>query len=116
MKFRQLLGPGLAVLGFAALSLAAPSCKAQEVNPDHFTSTGVETYPERGATGSSAASSKKAQAAPEVKQAKVTPPAARGRKATTPSDSSATLTPAAVRERKGVPSAPKKSTTPAPSH
>jgi hypothetical protein len=29
-------------LGLAAMLVSTPSCKAQEVNPDHFTDTGVQ--------------------------------------------------------------------------
>ena len=59
MNLRNLLGPGLAVLGFAALSCCAPSCKAQEVDPDHFALTGVETYPEGNAPAARATKSTK---------------------------------------------------------
>jgi hypothetical protein len=115
MKLRQLLGPGLAVLGFAALSCCAPSCKAQEVNPDHFTLTGVETYAERGTSVAPAVnSSKKLQPAAEANQAKVIAPAVQGRKAPVSGANPATLAPAALRERKASPATPKKSTTPAP--
>src|SRR4029077_4286427 len=38
---------GLGMLGSATLLCCAPSCKAQEMDPDHFTTTGVETFPER---------------------------------------------------------------------
>jgi hypothetical protein len=32
----------VALLGLGAVFILAPACKAQEVNPDHFTATGIE--------------------------------------------------------------------------
>jgi hypothetical protein len=117
MKLRHLLGPGLAVLGFAALSSCAPTCQAQEVDPDQFTLTGVETFPERGASVPSAAkSSSKIQPGLEAKQAKQIAPVVQGRKAPVSSADPATLAPAALHERKASPTTPKKNPTPAPSN
>jgi len=118
MNLRNLLGPGLAVLGFAALSCCAPSCKAQEVDPDHFALTGVETYPGGNAPAARAIkSTKKLQPAAEAKQAKLAQPVVQERKSpSAPAADPAKLAPAALRERKASPSTPKKSATPAPSN
>ncbi len=115
MNLRNLLGPGLAVFGFAALSCCAPSCKAQEVDPDHFTLTGVETYPEGNAPAARAIKSGKKL--PETNQAKLMQPVVQERKTPlAPAADPAKLAPAALRERKASPSTPKKSATPAPSN
>lgn len=117
MKLRNLVGPGLTVLGFAALSCFAPSCKAQEVEPDHFTLTGVETYPERTTSAAAAVkSSKNLQPAREAKQAKLMQPVIQERKTPASGANPAKLAPAAIRYRKTSPSMPKKSATPAPSN
>jgi hypothetical protein len=46
------------LLGMGGALLLAPTCKAQEVNPDHFTDTGVQDVYDPGA----------AKVAPAVKQ------------------------------------------------
>jgi len=68
MLSRKTLVPGLAFFGFAALMCCTPSCKAQEVNPDHFTDKGVETFPER----TQPVVKKKTPTAPDLKQANLT--------------------------------------------
>jgi len=77
MPSRKTLVPGLAFFGFAALLFCTPSCKAQEVNPDHFTDKGVETFPERKQP---AVQKKATQAAPEMTQANLTQPVSLPRK------------------------------------
>ena len=49
MRLGKATVPGLALLGFAFFC-SAPSCKAQEVNPDHFTETGIEPFSEHALT------------------------------------------------------------------
>ncbi len=77
MRLRKTLVPGLAFFGFAALLCCPPSCKAQEVNPDHFTDKGVETFPERTQP---VVLKKAAQAAPEVAQTSLKQPVSVPRK------------------------------------
>lgn len=69
--------PGLALLGFAMLFSSAPPCKAQEVNPDHFTATGVEGFSEQTQPAvkknvHNAQVAQKSAPAPQVKQASLT--------------------------------------------
>src|SRR5215472_5018180 len=76
--------PGLALLGFAPFC-PAPSCKAQEVNPDHFSEIGVEPFSEhaRPAVKSNAQNTQVAQksaTAAQVKEASLTQAVAKPRK------------------------------------
>ena len=42
MKSFSMLKIPMLLLGFGGALLLSPSCKAQEVNPDHFTASGVQ--------------------------------------------------------------------------
>ena len=61
MKSLGMLKFPMMLAGLGAALLLSPACKAQEVNPDHFTDTGVQNVYE-------VASTKPAPAAPKAKQ------------------------------------------------
>ena len=89
MFSRKTLAPGLALFGFAALLCYSPSCKAQEPNPDHFTDSGVETYPERQKKPAVPRKAvQTAQAKQQAKQPDLAPASAKTRKGTRPSSKS----------------------------
>jgi hypothetical protein len=84
MRLGKVTVPGLALLGFA-LFCSAPSCKAQEVNPDHFTETGVEPFSEHARPvakkdGQSAQAAQKNVVTPQMKEASLTEAVAKPRK------------------------------------
>ena len=115
MNLQNALRPGLAVLGFAVLWCFAPSCKAQEVDPDHFTLTGVETYPERTTPVPAVKKSNATQPALAARQAKLAQPVVQERKTQpTPSAQQVKLVQPIVQERKLAANSPEKSQTPAP--
>jgi len=85
--------PALALVGFA-LFCAAPSCKAQEVNPDHFTATGVEPFSEHARpvvkkSVQNAQVATKTAPAPQVKDTSLTQPVGKPRKSASSSKKSA---------------------------
>jgi hypothetical protein len=97
------------LVGFGAALAFSPACKAQEVNPDHFTDTGVQNVYEIGPSKATALKPKPNQSAAQTHKS--------------PVNSSATLQPAAKRtpvsatqpspktvadKRKSAPSTPKK--------
>ena len=109
MKSFRMLKLPLMFVGLGAALALSPTCKAQEVNPDHFTDTGVENVYE---------SAPAQKAAPKPKQ---NPSAAHARSSQT--NSSASLQPVAKRtpvsgtqtgpkavadKRKSAPATPKK--------
>lgn len=96
MRLGKATLPGLALLGFA-LFCSAPSCKAQEVNPDHFTDTGVEPF-----SGNAKSAVKKNQQNAQVAQKSA--PAAQVKEAS--------LTEAVAKPRKSSKTSIKKSSTP----
>lgn len=83
MRPRKVLSPSLALFGFAAILCYSPSCRAQEPNPDHFTDSGVETYPERQQQPAAPRKAvQTAQAKQQAKQLDLTPASAKTRKST----------------------------------
>lgn len=97
MLLGKAIVPGLTLAGFAMLFCSTPSCKAQEVNPDHFTATGVEgffeqTQPVVKKNVHNAQVAQKSAPGPQVKQASLTEavvqprksPKASGKKTATP--------------------------------
>jgi hypothetical protein len=68
---------GLVLFGIAALFCCVPSCQAQDVDPDHFTATGVETFPERSTPTPAAKNRKKARPGSTAAQANPAKPVGR---------------------------------------
>jgi len=82
MFISKAVGPGIALVGLGLFLSFPPACKAQEVSPDHFTDSGVEgvTVPTR-AVPKTIAFKKDNVSQPVAKQARLSEPVARPRKA-----------------------------------
>ena len=63
-------------LGLAAMLLVSTPCKAQEVNPDHFTDTGVQDVYEGAPANVATPVIKQNQSANEVRKHQINSPAA----------------------------------------
>src|SRR5271155_1730669 len=63
-------------VGLAAMLLSTPSCKAQEVSPDHFTDTGVQDVYEGAPAKVAAANVKHNSSATQARTHQINSPAA----------------------------------------
>jgi hypothetical protein len=75
MKSFRMLKLPMMLVGLGAALALSPSCKAQEVSPDHFTDTGVQNVYESAPAQKVAPKPKQSQSAAQVRSSQTKPSA-----------------------------------------